>query len=694
MTATLAKWTAVWLTAVTAALTAPRGHAGLGDLDVRFGSNGRLEIAGSADAQVLVHPDGSLHVIRGACSATGVDDLILTRWLADGRPDLSYGLGGRIVVPMTVWKACFLKAAALQPDGKILLAGAGGVDLRPDGSDPWIRWVARIDSRGNLDPGFGTGGVANGGDAGPQSPMFGPGYSALRVLPNGEILALINDGGVGIIDRFGADGRSIASSRSDAVIDFAADPDGAAIVLSRRGQSGVLWRLLRNGEIDQRFGQKGFAEFEGGWDGTIAVDPTGPILVCDSAGIRAFDAVGRVDTSFGRGRTGFVSFAEVLGSGGSRTCEVIAPSSSAAGTPLLVVARGANGYLGSPTVLFIGLDRQELPDPNFDDGQGWVATRVGPAFSAGQWRLRSLDFPSPGNAILSWAVTIADEARTVVESVEFGAEAGRGAVGIPTFDPRLPENHGESAVPVVRSGSAAGEASVRYELIPVTSSLDDATVVTGELNWKPGDRSSREISILLVDDALLEGEETFRLRLFAASGVDVPQEFTTVTIVDDDVLRSLRFDRSRITWTQGPDIPDSSRPRLSLWLDAPVPGPVTAYHYQAEAVSSCCLGRVQWAAGDAGARDIPLSPFVSPGNSFYVGVTDDFGWVEGPSASVEVVALAPPSSTPPQTGTSPFNPTPKPTTDGGGGGALDLAAAAALLGLLLRGRLRIRRRLR
>jgi hypothetical protein len=222
-------------------------------------------------------------------------------------------------------------------------------------------------------------------------------------------------------------------------------------------------------------------------------------------------------------------------------------------------------------------------------------------------------------------------------------------------------------------------------VVPGTATSDDISITEGELRWADGDASSRDIRLQLADDGWLEGEESFELRLFDATGIDVPNEFTRITVVDDDVLRALRFDDNRITWTHGPDIPVSSWSRLNLRLDSPAAGPVTVYYLLENGVDSCCVGRVSWAAGESGSRHVPTYPGDFLGEAFLVELLDDTWRSLDQSAQVTVVSKGASPSPPPPSGGSPFNPAPNPNSGGsrGGGGAFDILAASACLALLL-----------
>ena len=114
---------------------------GTGRALVRFGAATSESVRG-----VAVQPDGRI-VVAGTTNASGNDDFAVARLAADGTPDQAFGGGsGRAVVEFP--GADNLQAMALQPDGKIVLAGTTGKDAV----------VVRLQPNGRIDTTFGTGG--------------------------------------------------------------------------------------------------------------------------------------------------------------------------------------------------------------------------------------------------------------------------------------------------------------------------------------------------------------------------------------------------------------------------------------------------------------------------------------------------------------------------------------------------------
>ena len=121
-----------------------------GRLDRRFGEDGTaLTLFGADDYSsaraVALQPDGKT-VVAGLSGPSGnrKNRFALVRYTIGGIPDPSFGNGGRVLTAVPRGGEAGLFALALQPDGKIVAAGASGEDFA----------VARYLPDGSLDPGF------------------------------------------------------------------------------------------------------------------------------------------------------------------------------------------------------------------------------------------------------------------------------------------------------------------------------------------------------------------------------------------------------------------------------------------------------------------------------------------------------------------------------------------------------------
>lgn len=238
-------------------------------LDATFGSGGyanltTLAAPSSANfPDVKVQPDGKIVAVASS-SVSGVT-WALSRTLPDGTPDPTFGTNG--VVQTTFPNEGYVtadgaNALALQPDGKIVVAGIiAGVP-----GDNYQDWgIARYNPDGTLDSGFGNGGFVR---------ISFPGDGAwpydVAVLSNGEILVAGN----------GSGGYTVA-------------------------------RLTSNGQLDPNFGSSGIAHVA--FDPTLltygtvhamAVRPDGRIVLAGGAvgnylPVASLNADGTPDTTFG-----------------------------------------------------------------------------------------------------------------------------------------------------------------------------------------------------------------------------------------------------------------------------------------------------------------------------------------------------------------------------------------------------------
>src|SRR5215475_3225206 len=122
-----------------------------GALDAGFGVGGTVttELGGPSDraTALVVQPDGKLV----AAGAGGDLDVALARYNPDGSLDSTFGIGGKAT---TDFAGGYDRATALvlQADGKLVAAGVTGLG-------PSHVILARYDPDGTLDASFGTGGT-------------------------------------------------------------------------------------------------------------------------------------------------------------------------------------------------------------------------------------------------------------------------------------------------------------------------------------------------------------------------------------------------------------------------------------------------------------------------------------------------------------------------------------------------------
>lgn len=102
-----------------------------GELDMDFGPGGGVTTAfGSTNAGatgVTVQPDGKIVLVGHASGGSGGEKVALARYSADGPIDSGFGDAGKVLTDFPDTAQDYGMALALQPDGKILAAGAADV---------------------------------------------------------------------------------------------------------------------------------------------------------------------------------------------------------------------------------------------------------------------------------------------------------------------------------------------------------------------------------------------------------------------------------------------------------------------------------------------------------------------------------------------------------------------------------------
>ena len=159
-------------------------HTSAGVLDNMFGGDGKVDINassatnGNSEAHALaLQPDGKL-LVAGFAYGNGHNLLLLMRLNTDGTPDQGFGTAGITRTPVGTSED-IANAIVRQPDGRIVIAGSA---ITTDGRRDFV--LARYTENGVLDPSFGDGGVV--------TTQVGPGDDrayALALMPWGRLVA-------------------------------------------------------------------------------------------------------------------------------------------------------------------------------------------------------------------------------------------------------------------------------------------------------------------------------------------------------------------------------------------------------------------------------------------------------------------------------------------------------------------------
>ena len=307
---------------VTDIVVACETPSGAGGLDPSFGTGGQVETSISPDSddrfatKIALQPDGRLLAVARN---------MMVRYNADGTPDTGFGANGQVQVQFGPLNER-LQAVAVQPDGRILVAGYTDDNLSLPANNDFA--LARFNADGTPDTGFGVNGVVTTDFAGMIDAA-----SAILILPDGAIL-LAGSARVTVLDvdfglarytsagvpdsTFGANGDGKATvnlaGNQDLAYTVALQSDGRIIVTGRAALSGGsdpdigIARFDTNGILDASFGTAGIvrvATAEADWPLDAVIDGSDRILVSGSysgsAFVARYDANGAPDASFAGG---------------------------------------------------------------------------------------------------------------------------------------------------------------------------------------------------------------------------------------------------------------------------------------------------------------------------------------------------------------------------------------------------------
>lgn len=300
-----------------------------GTLDDSFGTNGTMTInvseAGDFVYAMKLLPDGKV-IIAGGTALTGYDYQFFAMKIdQDGVPDESFGESGVSIIPIDADED-YAHALDIQPDGKIVLAGATTV--------PGFTYIntalVRLTADGSIDSTFGTNGIAIGSAAPseseetyglvimPDGSMVTTGY-AMNGTQTDIILYKFDSNGNPDLT-FGGTGSAIFNLNpgDDAAWDIGVNPiDNRLLVAGRIGQGishtdFMIASIKQDGTLDSTFGVNGIASLNlKARDAALgmAFQSNGKIVITGGSGGTGlgdedwatcrFDQNGKIDSTFG-----------------------------------------------------------------------------------------------------------------------------------------------------------------------------------------------------------------------------------------------------------------------------------------------------------------------------------------------------------------------------------------------------------
>jgi uncharacterized delta-60 repeat protein len=301
-----------------------------GSLDPTFGNNGIVTTANTSANAAALQSDGKI-VVAGSIAVQNLQEGGLLRYNTNGSLDSSFGTGGKALIDGSNAGPAF--AVAIQTDGKILTAAPASLSLT----------VFRVNTNGSLDTTFGNNG-------------------AVAIQAAGLFFSPASGG-------------------------IALQPDGKILVVSGR----IVARLLSNGQLDATFGSNGAAATVGG--NSVAVLLNGNILIGNGNITSLYAANGSLITNFGvNGQTAGFPFD---GEGGFvvttniSSVTRIVTAGSLTTSPNLMFDRTVTGFL------LVRYNANGTIDNSFGTHGGGVAT----PFPVISWHMPSLS-PFRQTAIL------------------------------------------------------------------------------------------------------------------------------------------------------------------------------------------------------------------------------------------------------------------------------------------------------
>ena len=272
-----------------------------GSLDTTFGGgSGKvltpLDYFGLGSTDVAIQPDGKILVVLFQFDLNDNDYGLLIRYNADGSPDTSFGMGSSVFGTGSVYSQLPIGSVVVQPaDGKIVV-NEGYLRNSPG--------IARYNTNGSLDTGFGSGGRVT---------LPGFELNSLAIDSAGKIVAAGGSGSESTFEfallRFNVDGSPDSSFDGDGIVttpslqyanSIVIQSDGKIVAAGYRPGPGnydlALARYNANGSLDNTFG---------GGDGITTVDFNNS---SDFGAAVALDNQGRAVVVGGTGQVGGSSY--------------------------------------------------------------------------------------------------------------------------------------------------------------------------------------------------------------------------------------------------------------------------------------------------------------------------------------------------------------------------------------------------
>ena len=227
-----------------------------GSVDSGFGENGRIiNLYGTIAFHISLQEDGKI-----VFSGTNGHAFVTLRYLENGTIDESFGSNGLVMTDYN--SVAYAQSNIIQPDGKIVVAGDDGVRIL----------LARYNQDGSLDQGFGLGGLiilktassinnANCMTLQPDGKIIIAGAASNFVTGNVQLIRFLSNGSLD--SSFGNNGIVVKKLQySSAASSVGLQSDGKILIcgstlVDATYEHFLLERFIENGRVDSSFGING-----------------------------------------------------------------------------------------------------------------------------------------------------------------------------------------------------------------------------------------------------------------------------------------------------------------------------------------------------------------------------------------------------------------------------------------------------
>lgn len=460
----------------TGALTVLKRLNADGSLDTSFNSGGAGLAVNTGQPEVnalLVDSNDKIYVGGTFDTYNGTSRGSLVRLNADGSLDTDFNFS------YINGTARYIEAIAVQPDGKVLIAGAF-----TSVNGTYRVNLARLNANGSTDFNFNSTGYTTQGA-----------IRCIQLAPDGKIYV-------------GGTTYNSAAQRNDP----------------------ILHRLNSDGSRDYTFNPVFAAEY--GAVNSLLLLPDGRILAGSDiplpgypspTGLAAFLPNGSVDTAFMNNIAGEAN-------GGALALKLTPEGNILAGgifTRFGSLARASVVRLAPDGTI----DPTFAPQPYAEREASYLT------------HLYSFAVQPDGRILASgWFNRVTDPALPIFNLVRFEGDytAGPGRIGFTSPTYTVNENAGTISISVARFGGITGAVSVNYTLAAGTATGADLALGTGTLSWAANEGGVKTFTVTITNDALAETLETAALTLSSPTGgVTLARQTASLAIRDDDSLPAI-----------------------------------------------------------------------------------------------------------------------------------------------------------